>query len=340
MADQGPPARGLGLPSAPVYHPTEEQFLDPLAFIASIRPEAERYGLCRIIPPPSWRPPFAVDTKTFTFDTRIQCVSELQHKLSSKPDYKAWEARYQDFLRAAGKGKRRNPTLNGREIELYKFHKLVEKRGGYAACCERKLWREVARLLGVRAPPASSSWRAGLLGRGAARRVALQRDAVRPRMPAYRSRPSVASAQVPASGSNLAYGVRCLYAKQLEPFDAWLAGARKPQPPNHESHQSNAEAPAATGAAADAEAEEAAAILESLQHRPDGPAAAAPTALGSPLAAQKRRDSLSSDRPAAKVRRALQVRRAPPAPRLPVCARRCAARPCGRRVFRAALREP
>ncbi len=29
---------------APVYHPTEEQFLDPLAFIASIQPEASRFG--------------------------------------------------------------------------------------------------------------------------------------------------------------------------------------------------------------------------------------------------------------------------------------------------------
>jgi [histone H3]-trimethyl-L-lysine4 demethylase len=141
---------GLGLPAAPVYHPSEEQFLNPLEFIASIRPEAENYGICRIVPPPSFKPPFMVDTERFTFDTRIQCVSELQHKLSSKPEYKAWNAKYMDFLKVHGKEKRRNPTFNGREIDLYKFHKIVEKRGGYTACCEEKQWREVARLLGVR----------------------------------------------------------------------------------------------------------------------------------------------------------------------------------------------
>ena len=31
-----------GIPEAPTFHPTAEQFTDPMAYINSIRPEAEK----------------------------------------------------------------------------------------------------------------------------------------------------------------------------------------------------------------------------------------------------------------------------------------------------------
>ena len=68
------PNKGLGLspliteefhfivpPECPTYCPDNNEFLDPLAYIAKIRPEAEKYGICKIKPPPDWQPPFAVD---------------------------------------------------------------------------------------------------------------------------------------------------------------------------------------------------------------------------------------------------------------------------------------
>ena len=38
-----------------VFHPNEEEFKDPIAYIAKIRREAERFGVCVIVPPESWK---------------------------------------------------------------------------------------------------------------------------------------------------------------------------------------------------------------------------------------------------------------------------------------------
>lgn len=58
-----PPTRIFGLVEAPCFYPTAEQFTEPLKYIESIRPEAEKAGICKIIPPAGWKPTFALDTE-------------------------------------------------------------------------------------------------------------------------------------------------------------------------------------------------------------------------------------------------------------------------------------
>ncbi|MCD7465181.1 hypothetical protein HAX54_000746 [Datura stramonium] len=72
------------LEEAPVYYPNDEEFKDPLGYIASIRHNAQQYGICRIVPPASWRPPCPLREKNVwehaKFSTRIQQVDLLQNR--------------------------------------------------------------------------------------------------------------------------------------------------------------------------------------------------------------------------------------------------------------------
>ncbi|KAM1039047.1 hypothetical protein ACFX13_034376 [Malus domestica] len=76
------------LQDAPVFRPSEEEFKDTLKYIASIRPKAEPYGICRIVPPSSWKPPCPLKEKaiwgTSTFFTRVQRVDKLQNRDSMR----------------------------------------------------------------------------------------------------------------------------------------------------------------------------------------------------------------------------------------------------------------
>ncbi|XP_019428262.1 PREDICTED: putative lysine-specific demethylase JMJ16 [Lupinus angustifolius] len=77
-------ARRPNIEDAPVFHPTEEEFQDTLKYISSIRSRAEPYGICRIVPPSSWKPPCPLKEKSIwegsKFATRVQRIDKLQNR--------------------------------------------------------------------------------------------------------------------------------------------------------------------------------------------------------------------------------------------------------------------
>ncbi|KAK7406134.1 hypothetical protein VNO78_07753 [Psophocarpus tetragonolobus] len=135
------------IPTGPVYYPTEDEFKDPLEYIYKIRPEAEPYGICKIVPPKSWKPPFALDLNTFTFPTKTQAI----HKLQARPpacDSKTFDLDYSRFLQDhSSKKSRKRVVFEGQELDLCKLFNAVKRFGGYDKVVDGKKWVDVARFV-------------------------------------------------------------------------------------------------------------------------------------------------------------------------------------------------
>ncbi|XP_010255404.1 PREDICTED: lysine-specific demethylase 5B isoform X2 [Nelumbo nucifera] len=137
----------LNIPQAPVFYPTEEEFKDPLEFIYKIRPEAEPYGICRIVPPKSWKPPFALDLESFTFPTKTQAIHQLQARVAAC-DPKTFELEYNRFLEYhSGKRQKKRVVFEGEELDLCKLFNAVKRYGGYDKVVKEKKWAEVFRFV-------------------------------------------------------------------------------------------------------------------------------------------------------------------------------------------------
>ena len=65
--------RPHGLQEAPTYYPTEEEWRDPFEYMRIISPEASKFGICKIVPPESWNPDFAIDTEV-CFHLDVHCL--------------------------------------------------------------------------------------------------------------------------------------------------------------------------------------------------------------------------------------------------------------------------
>ncbi|OIV94904.1 hypothetical protein TanjilG_22101 [Lupinus angustifolius] len=135
------------IPLAPVYYPTDDEFKDPLEFIYKIRPEAEKFGICKIVPPNNWKPPFALDLNTFTFPTKTQAIHKLQARTAAS-DSKTFDLEYSRFLEGhCGKKSRKRVVFEGEDLDLCKLFNAVKRFGGYDKVVDEKKWGDVARFV-------------------------------------------------------------------------------------------------------------------------------------------------------------------------------------------------
>ncbi|XP_043688229.1 lysine-specific demethylase JMJ18-like isoform X2 [Telopea speciosissima] len=91
---------------APVFYPNEEEFEDTIGYIAKIRKIAEPYGICRIVPPSSWKPPCPLRDMSIwehaKFSTRVQQVDLLQNREPMRKKYKSRSQRKRKRRRCSG----------------------------------------------------------------------------------------------------------------------------------------------------------------------------------------------------------------------------------------------
>lgn len=132
-------------PEAPVFHPNNEEFQDPLLYINKIRPVAERYGICKIKPPSDWQPPFAVDVDKFKFTPRIQRLNELEAKTRIKLNFLDQIAKFWELQGSSLK----IPMVERRALDLYSLHRLVQEEGGLEFVSKERKWSKIQARMGL-----------------------------------------------------------------------------------------------------------------------------------------------------------------------------------------------
>lgn len=131
-------------PEAPVFEPTLEEFMDPLGYIAKIRPVAEKTGICKIKPPARWQPPFSLDVDKLKFVPRIQKVNELEAITRLKLLFLEKILKFWDLQGTPVK----IPMIENKTLDLYCLKFWVNEEGGFENCNTPKKWRKIAQAMG------------------------------------------------------------------------------------------------------------------------------------------------------------------------------------------------
>jgi len=131
-------------PEAPVFRPTSDEFKNPLAYINKIRSVAQRSGICKIIPPDDWAPPFSVDVDNFRFTPRIQRLNELEAKTRIKLNFldhlaKFWELQGMPL---------KIPLVDKKYLDLHSLYKAVSDDDLIDAMGREHNWAKIAIRLG------------------------------------------------------------------------------------------------------------------------------------------------------------------------------------------------
>eukprot|EP00026_Physarum_polycephalum_P001007 Phypoly_transcript_01008.p1 GENE.Phypoly_transcript_01008~~Phypoly_transcript_01008.p1 ORF type:complete len:1023 (-),score=208.76 Phypoly_transcript_01008:373-3441(-) len=132
------------LPYAPVFRPSIAEFKRPLDYISKIRPIAEKYGICVIVPPyqaESWNQSIG-DPKTFLFRTKVQHIHQLKTRWQGRNE--VFLSNLASFLEKRGEPLRVMPRVEGRDLDLFKLFTSVVNRGGYQVVERANLWKSVA----------------------------------------------------------------------------------------------------------------------------------------------------------------------------------------------------
>eukprot|EP00300_Choanocystis_sp_HF-7_P009066 c16248_g1_i3.p1 GENE.c16248_g1_i3~~c16248_g1_i3.p1 ORF type:complete len:234 (-),score=45.73 c16248_g1_i3:184-885(-) len=74
-----------GLRMAPTFHPSKEQWSDPMAYIQSIHEQGSQFGIIKIEPPLECAPDFKFDLHRLSFPTRVQNIAKLSRRRLDRP---------------------------------------------------------------------------------------------------------------------------------------------------------------------------------------------------------------------------------------------------------------
>lgn len=123
-----------------IFRPTEKEFQDPIEFIERITPIAARFGLCRIIPPASFKPECNISD-----DMRFSATNQYVHKMLHRwgPSAKEFSA-IRKYLATQSITLTHPPWIGGMEVDLPRLYHTVQELGGLKEVIEKKKWPRVS----------------------------------------------------------------------------------------------------------------------------------------------------------------------------------------------------
>ncbi|KAL1517357.1 hypothetical protein ABEB36_001128 [Hypothenemus hampei] len=133
------------LVEAPVFHPTEQEFQNPLDYIESIRTKAEQFGICKIVPPTGFKPECKVSD-----DMRFTAYNQYVHKMLHRwgPNFKEFLA-LRKYLATQSISLKSPPSIGGMEVDLPRLYHTVQSLGGLKEVIEKKKWSKVSDLMKI-----------------------------------------------------------------------------------------------------------------------------------------------------------------------------------------------
>ena len=134
---------------APVFHPSEKEFTDPIEYLEKIRSECEPFGICRIVPPPSFKPECQV-SDAMRFTAHNQYIHRMFRRRG--PNSRVLDAIHRHLRESKIKYKP-PPCISGVEIDLPGLYQAVEDFGGPGHVLENRdinLWPKIADTLKVK----------------------------------------------------------------------------------------------------------------------------------------------------------------------------------------------
>ncbi|KAJ0003359.1 hypothetical protein NQD34_008457 [Periophthalmus magnuspinnatus] len=133
------------LGQAPIFRPAPREFQDPLVYLDAVREQAEGTGMCRIVPPPDWRPECKL-SEEMRFVTQVQRVHMLGRRWGPNVQRLACIRKH---LKSQGITMEEPPVIGGCEVDLARFFQLINDMGGMQQVMDLKKWTKLADLLRI-----------------------------------------------------------------------------------------------------------------------------------------------------------------------------------------------
>ncbi|CAH1780364.1 unnamed protein product [Owenia fusiformis] len=128
----------------PEFYPSEEQFQNPIEYINAIKHQAEPYGMCKIVPPISWKPEFKLN-EDMRFFSQVQHVHKLHQRWG--PNVQKIECIRKHL---ESQGVELQPIVfGGIELDMWNFLQTLQQHGGLQNVQNKKGFNKLADALKI-----------------------------------------------------------------------------------------------------------------------------------------------------------------------------------------------